>query len=416
MSRTVKIQLTEPQREFMSLTCRYPAFVGGYGSGKTQMMCISAVMDALKSPEAIVAIYEPTYGLVRDIAAPAMERTLQMFGIDYVYNKTDKHITTKSKQCGDFMFGTMDEPDKIVGYSIYRAHIDELDTLPISKAEEVWKKIIARARQKIGKNSYNRVSVYTTPEGFRFVHKRWVSLQSEYYQIVQASTYSNPWLPEEYIKSLEDAYPEELVCAYIKGEFVNLTSGTVYKNYDRSTCSSPENVNGAEALFVGLDFNMQKMAATIAVKRDRAYCVVDEIVDAYNTPAVIEILKARYPSNRIIIYPDSSGKNRSTKGGASESDIALLQQEKYECRFKSTNPRVKDRVLAVNKAFTDKQVFVNEKKCPRLVECLEQQAYDRNGEPDKTTGLDHILDAFGYHISYELPIHKPAVNIPVVFS
>ena len=76
---------------------------------------------------------------------------------------------------------------------------------------------------------------------------------------------------------------------------------------------------------------------------------------------------------------------------------------------------VKDRVLAVNAAFHKGALFVNDKACPETAECLEQQVYDDNGQPDKKGGKDHQNDAFGYPIAYEMPINRPVVNVPVNF-
>jgi hypothetical protein len=39
-----------------------------------------------------------------------------------------------------------------------------------------------------------------------------------------------------------------------------------------------------------------------------------------------------------------------------------------------------------------------------LVESLEKQSYDKNGEPDKKAGFDHIVDAAGYFVSYRYPV------------
>ena len=49
--------------------------------------------------------------------------------------------------------------------------------------------------------------------------------------------------------------------------------------------------------------------------------------------------------------------------------------------------------------------------CPTVVSCLEQQAYDQNGEPDKKAGFDHMNDAATYPIVYELPINRPVAHI-----
>jgi hypothetical protein len=39
-------------------------------------------------------------------------------------------------------------------------------------------------------------------------------------------------------------------------------------------------------------------------------------------------------------------------------------------------------------------------ECPRLIEALERQPYNEQGEPDKKTGYDHPNDAVGY------PLHR----------
>jgi hypothetical protein len=49
--------------------------------------------------------------------------------------------------------------------------------------------------------------------------------------------------------------------------------------------------------------------------------------------------------------------------------------------------------------------------CPVYVEGLEQQAYNKHGEPDKTSGLDHALDAGGYFITYKFPILKRVATV-----
>jgi len=83
-------------------------------------------------------------------------------------------------------------------------------------------------------------------------------------------------------------------------------------------------------------------------------------------------------------------------------------------RANPSNPAVKDRVLAANKAFETGKLWVNAKECPTLARCLEQQAYDDNGEPDKTTGFDHMNEAFSYFVAYEMPIIRPMSRLKIV--
>lgn len=420
----VDITATEPQAQFLGMHCKFPAFVAGFGTGKSEVMCNSALLDSLEGgAKSVVAMYEPTYDLVRLILAPRMEEKLQQWGVRYKYNKQENIIYTSSNQFGDFVLRSLDNPARIVGYESFRAKIDELDTLNMEHAEHAWNKIIARNRQRpdtyrpTSPKPVNTVSVFTTPEGFRFVHDRWVVNKKPGYEMVQASTLSNPFLPGDYVQSLRDTYPAQLIEAYIEGAFVNLTSGSVYYAYDRQKCSSRETIQPKETLYIGQDFNVGNMASTVYVQRGHVWHAVAELKEMFDTPDVIRAIKERWQSkgHHIIIYPDASGKNRKTNN-ASTSDIAQLQQAKFEVRAKSTNPAVKDRVSAVNKALESGMLKVNDQTCPVTSRCLEQQSYDKNGEPDKKSGNDHQNDATGYPIAYEMPIVKPVIHVPVSFA
>lgn len=411
MDKTLKIQMTEPQAEFTELNCRYPLFVGGYGSGKTETLINNAIIDASHSPDALIALYAPTYDLVKLILAARLEEKLQQFGIEYDYNKSDNYIRTRHPQFGNFVLRSLDTPERIVGYQSYRAHIDELDVLPLKQAELAWNKIIGRNRQiPKGMNRYNvlnRVSAYSTPEGYNFLYKRWVKENPDpvEYRLVKASSRSNPFLAESYIKSLESTYSGELVRAYLEGDFVNLVSGTIYYGFDRKINLSKEQVIGNETLYIGMDFNVGKQCCTIYVKRnkDQEWHVVDELVNLADTPNTIEALRIKYPHNPIVVYPDASGNARKTVG-SSETDISLLRNAGFKIKVNKSNPKVKDRILATNAAFTNRNVSVNVDRCPNVTECLEQQAYDDNGLPDKKSGKDHQNDATTYLIAYELPV------------
>lgn len=419
MARTLQIRATQPQADFHNLACKYPAFVGGFGTGKSETMANQAIMDASHSSDALIALYEPTYDLVRLIMAPRIQEKLSEYGIAYKYNKSENIIYSSSGQFGDFVLRTLDNPERIVGYESYRAHIDEIDTIKAEQAQNAWNKIVARNRQqpKGVIDPYNRVCAYSTPEGFRFLHKRWVVEADERYQMIQASTLTNPFLPDDYVDSLRATYPAELIDAYINGEFVNLTSGTVYKNYDRVAHDSKEGIRAKEPLFIGMDFNVTKQAATVYVKREggKEWHAVEELVDMYDTPEACRIIKERWPDHKIYIYPDASGGSRKTVN-ASVSDISILEQAGFIVLAEKRNPAVKDRILAVNTAFEKGRLFVNATACPVTARCLEQQAYDNNGEPDKKSGNDHQNDATGYPVAYEMPVVKPMRNVVVNFA
>ncbi len=410
--------LSAPQKIFLNdLNTKYRAFVGGYGSGKTFVGCLDLLIFAGKYPKIVQGYFAPSYPAIRDIFYPTIDEAANLLGFTVKIKVSDKEVDIYRGRSwyGKIICRSMDKPGSIIGYEIANALVDEIDVLNMAKATDAWRKIIARLRLKV-EGVVNGVGVTTTPEGFRFVHSMFASDPKPSYSMVQASTYENAHnLPVDYIPSLKETYPDELVDAYVDGQFVNLTSGTVYRSYDRQRHASTETVQDREPLRIGMDFNVMNMSAVVYVMRGEEWHAVDEFKGIYDTPAMIDSIKERYQNHNIRIYPDATGKNRKSNN-ASTSDIALLQGARFDVYANPGNPFVKDRVQATNAAFEKGRLFINYKMCPEYARCMEQQAYDANGEPDKKHNLDHLPDAGTYPIAFELPIIKPLVDLSIKFA
>ncbi len=402
-------RLTDTQRAFVTCKEPYPAFIGGFGSGKTAAAMARAMMLKVMCRQHSIAYYLPTYPLIQDIAFERFPELCEKRGWAFKLNRQD--AVMEFPGAGRIIFRNMEQPDRIVGYEVAHSLVDEIDTMATNKAHQAWNKIIARNRQKCGMP--NTVGVATTPEGFKFVYERWEKKPEPGYVMFRASTMDNAAnLPAEYISNLYSSYSEALRSAYLDGKFVNLTAGSIYPEFDRVANNTTETIAASEPLHIGMDFNVGKMSAVVFVLRDGNPHAVDELTGLLDTPAMIAAIKGRYVGHAIYVYPDSSGGGRRSVN-ASESDIALLRQARFSVLAPSANPPVKNRVLAMNQMIHsegNRRMLVNQDKCPGFVECLEKQAYDKNGEPDKTSGLDHQNDAAGYFISYKYPIRGRGVQ------
>lgn len=405
------MMLTQPQYDFVAAPEQFPAMVAGFGSGKSHAAIWRTLRLKRAYPKQNVAYYLPTYDLVSKMAFPRFEETLSNIGARYKLNKVDALIQIEN--CGQIIFRTMDNPARIVAYEVADSICDELDTLTTDKAREVWNKVIARNRQKKPDGSLNTVGVATTPEGFRFVYERWKKNPAAGYRLIKASTMSNAAnLPVGYIDSLRASYPSNLLAAYLDGEFVNLTAGSVYAEFDRHLNACTDTIQTSEPLHVGMDFNVGNMSAVVFVLRNGEPHAVDELTGILDTPAMIASLKSRYPGHAIHVYPDASGNSRKSNN-ASESDISLLRAARFNVLVAPSNPAVKDRVLSMNQMIHSegqRRLRVNVDRCPSFVECLEKQAYDKNGEPDKAGGLDHLNDAAGYFMFYRFPVRGRGIQ------
>ncbi len=407
------LKLLPAQKEFVLDThTRYLAYIGGYGAGKTYALVSKAIYMArlVAHPmdwTAVGALYEPTHDMVIDLLMPEIEKMLDELGIKYEARRSPPvhyKLIFPHGSC-IILLKSFENWKRIVGNNLCWAGVDEIDTVDKKIAQIAWKKLMGRVR--IGK--YPQIFVTTTPEGFNFAYEWFVKHKKFDRRIIRSSTLDNPYIGTDFIKSLYENYPPQLIQAYIHGHFVNLHSGTVYYCFNReknSTHLTLANVTRTERLHIGVDFNVGKMAAVVHIIRDNKAYAIMEHLDLFDTPALIKLLKNLY-SNPITIYPDASGGNRDSTN-ATVTDLSLLKAAGFSVVVNPSNPRILDRVLLFNNALCNSQgerrYFVNIHTCPTLTEKLEQQGY-KNGLPEKD-GTEHCLDAAGYFVSHFFPIHR----------
>jgi len=190
--------------------------------------------------------------------------------------------------------------------------------------------------------------------------------------------------------------------------------GVVYYCFDRRLNHCTDTVQLGDDLHIGMDFNVGKMAGIVHVMRNGLPRAVDELIDVFDTPAMILKIQERYPGHKIIVYPDASGDNRKSSN-ASETDIALLKKAGFTVKVDPSNPAVKDRINSMNatlcNTYEERRYLVNTAKCPKYTQSLERQIWDDKGEPDKKSGHDHANDAGGYCITHLFPITKRAISV-----
>ena len=299
---------------------------------------------------------------------------------------------------------------RIIGLNLAWVLADEIDTVAPTIADRAFPRILARLRS----GNQRQFGVASTPEGFRWMYNTFASNDSKNKtdrRLIKMRTYDNPHLPSDFISRLEDNYEAGLLQAYLNGEFCNITTGVVYSRFDRSTHVIEEKPNiDNEPLRIGIDFNIGNTNAVIAVAFGDSMIVFDEITASYDTDSLAKEIKIRYPFNKIYIYPDASGGNRSTN--ASKTDIQILESHGFINQSASSNPPVRDRVNSVQRLFKDGKGQTRLKihsSAKKLIECLELQSYTEKGEPDKEAGYDHSVDALGY-ICWRLfnPLHLGA--------
>ncbi|MEP8910984.1 terminase family protein [Enterobacter mori] len=328
--------LNIPQARFLAMQHKFKAYVAGFGSGKTWVGCGGICKGMWEHPKINQGYFAPTYPQIRDIFYPTIEEVAFDWGLNVKINEGNKevHFYEGRRYRGTTICRSMEKPGSIVGFKIGNAMVDELDVMAAAKAQQAWRKIIARMRYKVD-GLRNGIDVTTTPEGFKFVYQQFVKAVREkpelaaLYGLIQASTFDNAKnLPPDYIPSLLSSYPDELIQAYLRGKFTNLNSGTIYHTFNRKLNNCSDEIQNGDPLFIGMDFNVGKMAAIVHVKRNGMPRAVRELVKVYDTPAMIKRIQeefwryedGRYVKSReIYIYPDASGDSRKSQNATAKT-------------------------------------------------------------------------------------------------
>jgi hypothetical protein len=417
---TAKLPLLKHQGWFCSDNeHKFLALIGGYGSGKTRALAAKAVLKCVLNPGLEGGILSPTLTLAKEVVVPAIDEVLGELGLRYNYTGSPqpKYRVVVNGAISKINIKSFENTKRLVGSNWAWAGIDEIDTVEPKLARLGLNKVIGRCR--VGRG-VSQIFMVSTPEGYRMMWEFFErdakdknGLPKPDRRIIRAKSTDNPFLEKSIIESMEAQYSPELLKAYMHGEFCNLEQLTVYFSFDRDLNACDDVAIGGEDVHVGMDFNVGKMAAIVHILRDGQPRAVDEFIDLKNTTAMIEALKAHYGRRSIYIYPDASGEYlRSTS--ASVTDLDLLRQAGFTVIVNPANPLVKDRINAMNSAFLnglgERRYLVNPETCPRYVAALEQQAWVK-GKPDKSSGIDHCLDAAGYFIHNHMPIERPVSGV-----
>jgi hypothetical protein len=248
----------------------------------------------------------------------------------------------------------------------------------------------------------------STPEGFKFLYDFFVTKAAPDRKTIHASSFDNPFLDKEYLETMRKNYTEAQWKVWALGQFGNLNTSLVYSQFDRvknHTDLLPKDNPLGSAFHIGMDFNIDNMAAVTHIIKEGLPYAVDEIVKIKDVPTMITEIKRRYPRHPVIIYPDASGNNRNPAGIATSH--TLLKQAGFQLRVNPSNPGVGDRINSMNAMFCNSQgerrYKVNTKQCPTYTSSLERQGWVK-GEPDKSNNIDHPVDAGGYFIYQNYPI------------
>lgn len=300
-----------------------------------------------------------------------------------------------------------DKPDTLRGVGLFYVVLDEFQDMK----EDTWTKVL---RPTLAKDRGHALFI-GTPKGYANLYELHLLGQDPskpMWKSWQFPTITSPFIPVEEIEQARlDMDPKSFRQEFL-ASFESM-SGRVYYAFDRAVHVGNFPFNPTLPIWVGQDFNVDPMATVIMQPQlNGEVWVVDELyLRNSNTLGVCEELERRYWRylDKITIYPDPAGNNRSSARG--ESDLDIFREKGFRrIKFRRKHPSIKDRVNAVNKLLMDASGRVRlrvNRSCKHLIESFEQTLYKPNSpDIDKSAGKEHPTDALGYCLELEFPMRE----------
>ena len=233
---------------------RINVFYGGAGSGKSYFVCQKMIIKALQSQRKILVVRKVGRTLKQSIWALFVELiATKMPEVLLESNKSD--LTFKLVNGSEFLFTGLDDAEKIKS-------IQGITDIVIEEATEITLDDFTQLNLRLrSPKPNNQIHLMFNPVSkANWVYKYFFETKPEDTIILQTTYKDNPYLPEEYTKTLEDMQYRNKAYynIYAKGEFATLDK-LVFPTYEKRLINEEEFVDpktGAKTglFWCGLDF------------------------------------------------------------------------------------------------------------------------------------------------------------------
>lgn len=402
------IKLLKSQQEFLLNENKYCALFGGIGSGKTYIGTFWFLLKALKNPHCLGFVGANTYHQLYHTTLRTLINHLDNFKIHYHINYNFGFMYIRTSK---IIFKSLQNYEDIRGIEIGYFYIDETrDT-----KKEAWQVLQGRLRSSVV-NGGLRGRITTSVNGFDWLYEEFVLKEYLDHSFVITKTQDNPYLPEDYIESLKKSYDERYAKQELEAQFISVNTGQVYYNFDRQK-NVRNDIDYQPNLPVWwcIDFNVNPISTCLVqVYQDTIFVFDELVINESSTQELCQAFKQRFDfinPEKVIVYPDPSGKARKTSAGIGVTDFTILMDNGFKIiRAKNIAPEIKDRINSVcakiKNSNGQNNLFISN-KCKNVIMSFEKTSYKENTNlVDKSGNCEHITDALGYMIDYEFPMIK----------
>lgn len=395
--------LSKPQDTICSSDARFRVAVTGRRFGKTYV-AIRELSRAAALPDQECLFLAPSYRMAKNLVWDQLKDKLK--SLRWVDQTNEAELTIRLKSGSKIYLKGAENKDSLRGAGYNFVALDEFQDMDPTVWTEVLRPTLSDKQGRalftgtprgVGSFSYE---MYTMAQST----KDWASFK---FTTAQGGNVSLDEIEQARrdldLKTFEQEYHATF----------NTYSGMVYYNFSRDETIKKIDVSHTPEIHCGIDFNVDPLSVAIAVIQNHNILFIDELVmKGSNTDDVCDELKRRYPTARIIMYPDPAGKAKHTASGG-RSDHSILRNAGFQVNVRHVHTPVRDRVNSVNSKLKNakgiRSMFIDP-KCRQIIKSLERLTYKEGTSVIHKDGEhDHMADAVGYLTDFIYPI-KPEIN------
>jgi hypothetical protein len=400
------MKLTAAQTEIVQDKHRFKVVIAGRRFGKTHLAVRELCYNA-KEPNKEVWYVTSSYRAAKMIAWKKLRQRL--IELRWIQKINESELTITLKNGSTIALKGADNPDSLRGVGLDYLVIDEVAEVDPEAFYEVLRPTLA--------DKQGSALFIGTPKGSTNWAKDLFDMEIEFpeqWKSFSFTTIQGGNVPAEEI----EAARRDLDIRTFRQEFeatFESYAGRIYYAFDRKENVKPFNGPVPDILYIGCDFNVGVMSAVVMAREGDTLHVIDEIaINESNTNELVDEVRARYPKQKIMCYPDPAGRQRKTSASGM-TDIIILQNAGFVVKAPNSHNPVRDGINAVNARLCDtmgeRKLFVDP-KCRETLNSLERFAYkEGTNQPDKDSGYDHMSDALRYAVEYLFPLKKDHSNI-----
>lgn len=401
------LTLHPKQMEVYRCRARFRVVVAGRRWGKTALSRTLMVIRAARKARQKVWYVAPSYRMAKQIMWLDLQDVIPKKWVRKI-NETTLTITLVNGSRIELKGA--DKPDSLRGVGIHFLVLDEFQDI----SEETWTKVL---RPTLADTRGEAIFI-GTPKAYNYLYTLYKHGQDKKkqekgeWQSWQFPTITSPFIPNSEIEAAKRDMDEKSFKQEFEASFETM-AGRVYHAFDRAVHVGDFPFNPRLPIWVGMDFNIDPMSATILQPQPtgEVWAVSEVVLFGSNTEETSDELEKRYwrYQRQTTIYPDPAGGSRQHARG--ESDIDILREKNFKkIKHRRKHPPVADRVNAVNRMLKAADGTVRlriDKSCKHLINSLEQTIYKKGSrDVDKDAGVEHSADSIGYPIELEYPVRK----------